>query len=275
MGGMYSNPSTATIFLLKLKQEKPMEDRIGAQLYTLRDFTKTPKDIAESMEKVSRIGYRAVQVSGMGPIDAGELKGILDGEGLKACATHISFNRIQDEIESVIEEHNILACPFIAIGGLPVEYRGSAEGFRKFAKEASAAARKLKEAGFVFGYHNHSFELEKFDGKTAMQIMFEESDPDVFTFEIDTYWIQHGGGDPAAYIRQMKGRIPLLHLKDMAVHEGKPVMAEVGEGNLNWERIISEAENSGVEWYLVEQDTCLRDPFESLEISYNNLKKML
>ncbi len=252
-----------------------MQDRIAAQLYTLRDFTKTPKDIAESMKKVSRIGYKAVQVSGMGPIEAEELKKILDGEGLKVCATHISFNRIQDEIESVIEEHNILECPFIAIGGLPVEYRGSAEGFRKFAKEASAAARKLKEAGFVFGYHNHSFELEKFDGKTAMQIMFEESDPAVFTFEIDTYWIQHGGGDPAAYIRQMKGRIPLLHLKDMAVHEGKPVMAEVGEGNLNWERIISEAKNSGVEWYLVEQDTCLRDPFESLGISYRNLKKML
>ncbi len=252
-----------------------MHDRIAAQLYTLRDFTKTPKDIAESMKKVSGIGYKAVQVSGMGPIEAKELKKILDDEGLKACATHINYYRIRDEFNAVVQEHGILECPYVAIGGLPAEYRGSAEGFRKFAKEASGNARKLKEAGFGFGYHNHSFELEKFEGKTAIQIMFEESDPEVFTFEIDTYWIQHGGGDPAEYVKKMKGRIPLLHLKDMGVHQGKPVMAEVGEGNLNWERILAEAKNSGVEWYLVEQDTCLRDPFESLEISYNNLKKML
>ncbi len=252
-----------------------MQDKIGAQLYTVRDFTKTPEDIAESMKKISRIGFKAVQVSGMGPIEAVELKKIMDGEGLKTCATHIPFERIKNEIESVIEDHSILECPFVAIGGLPSEYRGSAEGFRRFAREASEAARKLKDAGFVFGYHNHSFELEKFEGKTAMQIMFDESDPEVFTFEIDTYWIQHGGGDPAEYVKQMSGRIPLLHLKDMAVHEGKPVMAEVGEGNLNWARIIEEAKAAGVEWYLIEQDVCLRDPFESLEISFNNLKNML
>ncbi len=252
-----------------------MADRIAAQLYTLRDFTKTPEGVADSLKKVSRIGYKSVQVSGMGPIDTGELKKILDGEGLKVCATHTDYYKIRDDMQAVIDEHRTLECPYIAIGGLPGEYRGSAEGFRKFAGEASEVALKLKEEGFGFGYHNHSFELEKFEGKTALQIMFEESDPGVFTFEIDTYWIQHGGGDPAAYVRQMKGRIPLLHLKDMGIHEGKPVMAEVGEGNLNWEAILSEAQKSGVEWYLVEQDHCLRDPFESLEISYNNLKKML
>ena len=252
-----------------------MEEKIGAQLYTLRDFTKTPAGIAESMKKVSRIGYRYVQISGMGPIDTKELKKILDGEGLKACATHTGYPRIRDEFDAVVEEHSILQCPNIAIGGIPEEYRGSAESFARFAREASENARRLKELGFTFGYHNHSFELEKFGGKTAMQIMFEESDPEVFTFEIDTYWIQHGGGDPAEYVKQMKGRILLLHLKDMAVHEGQPVMAEVGEGNLNWKRILEEAKNSGVKWYLIEQDRCLRDPFESLKISFENLKGML
>ncbi len=251
-----------------------MQNKIGAQLYTLRDFLQTPGDIAESIRKVSAIGYKAAQISGLGEIETAELKKILDGEGVKACATHISFGKMQDDLEGVIEDHNILECPYVAIGGLPVEYRGSAEGYRRFAREASDIALKLKDAGFVFGYHNHSFELEKFDGKTAMQIMFEESNPDVFTFEIDTYWIQHGGGSPVAYIRQMAGRVPLLHLKDMGVHEAEPVMAEVGEGNLDWDGILDAARDAGVQWYLVEQDHCLRDPFESLEISYKNLSNM-
>jgi sugar phosphate isomerase/epimerase len=181
---------------------------------------------------------------------------------------------MRDETQSVIDEHNALECRYAAIGGLPVEYRKDGEGYRRFAKEASEVARKLKEAGIVFGYHNHSFELAKFEGKIALEVLFEESDPQVFTAEIDTYWIQHGGGDPAEWIRRMKGRIPVVHFKDMGISDGRQVMAEVGEGNLNWDAILEACKSSGVLWYIVEQDTCQRDPFESLAISFDNLKKM-
>jgi len=88
----------------------------------------------------------------------------------------------------------------------------------------------------------------------------------------------HGGGDPAAWIRRVKDRMPVVHLKDMAVvTEGwnvQQVMAEIGEGNLNWPEILSACREANVEWYAVEQDVCQRDPFESLQISYQNLKAM-
>jgi sugar phosphate isomerase/epimerase len=51
-------------------------------------------------------------------------------------------------------------------------------------------------------------------------------------------------------------------------------MMEVGEGNLDWPAILDAAREAGTEWYLVEQDTCQRDPFESLAISFRNLKAM-
>ncbi len=246
---------------------------IGAQLYTVREFTKTPADIASTMKKVREIGYEAVQLSALGPIDTKELKKILDNEGLKVAATHTAYDRMRDDPQSVIEEHHILECKHAAIGGLPKECR-NAEGFPKFAKEASETAKKLAEGGLVFSYHNHSFELQKFGDRTGLQILYEDSDPKYFNAEIDTYWIQHGGGDPAAWVRKLKGRIPLLHLKDMAVGPEGPMMAEVGEGNLNWSAILEAAKESGVEWYLVEQDICQRDPFESLKISLENLKAM-
>jgi len=135
-------------------------------------------------------------------------------------------------------------------------------------------ARKLKTYGLSFSYHNHSWELQKYGDRTVLDILYGESDPDVFNAEIDTYWIQHGGGDPAAWIRAVKGRIPLLHLKDMAVGPDGPMMAEVGEGNLNWAAILAAAQEAGVEWYLVEQDVCQRDPFDSLKISFDNLRAM-
>ena len=250
------------------------QSRIAAQMYTLRDFTKDPADIAAAMKKVRQIGYEAVQLSALGPIDTVELKRILDGEGLEVCATHISFQRMKDEPESVIEEHKLLGCKYAAVGGMPAEYRNE-EGYSRFAREASEVGKRLAEGGLVFGYHNHSFELERFGARTGLEILYSESDPRYVTAEIDTYWIQHGGGDPAAWIERVAGRIPLLHLKDMAIdRDMNQLMAEVGEGNLNWPAILKASEQAGVLWYIVEQDTCRRDPFESLAISLRNLNEM-
>jgi sugar phosphate isomerase/epimerase len=246
---------------------------IAAQLFTLREFTRTPADIRGTMKKVRAIGYEAVQLSALGPIDPKELKEIVDGEGLAVCATHIGFERMRDDTQKVIEEHNLWGCKHVAIGGLPAEYRNE-EGYHRFAKEASEVAKKLAKGGLTFSYHNHSFELQRFGDRTALEILYEESDPDYFNSEIDTYWIQHGGGDPAAWIRKLRGRAHIVHFKDMTVKGNDPIMAEVGEGNLNWPAILDACKYAGVEWYIVEQDVCQRDPFESLAISLRNLKSM-
>lgn len=252
-----------------------MATQLAAQLYTVREFMKTPKDMASSLKKIRDIGWEAVQLSGHGPIKPQELRKMLDDAGLSVCATHTSFERMRDAMDEVMEEHRILGCKNLAIGGLPGTYReDSAAGYARFAKEASEVAKKLAENGFTWSYHNHSFELERFDGRTALAILYEESDPQYFLGEIDTYWIQHGGGDSAQWISDLKGRIKLLHLKDMGIVNRQQVMTEIGEGNLNWPRILSAAAESGVEWYIVEQDVCQRDPFESLAISLRNLKAM-
>lgn len=246
---------------------------IAAQLYTLRDHLRTPEDIERTLHRVKDLGYDAAQLSALGPIDPHDLKRILDDAGISVCATHVPFERLRDDLEAVVEEHRLWNCTYVAIGGLPADYR-NVEGYHRFAKEGSEVARNLKAHGLTFGYHNHSFELERFNGVTGLEILYSESDPAVFTGEIDTYWIQHGGGDPAWWIRRMSGRIPVIHLKDMAVKGNDPIMAEVGEGNLNWEAILPACKDAGVQWYVVEQDWCQGDPFDSLALSLRNLRKM-
>jgi sugar phosphate isomerase/epimerase len=247
--------------------------QIAAQLYTLREFTKRPADIARTLKKVANIGYEAVQVSGIGKIEPNELKEIAAGEGLAICATHISYDSMRDEPQKVIDTHNIYGCKYAGIGGLPASYR-NAEGYIKFAKEASETAKVLAKGGLTFIYHNHSFELERYGKRTGLEILRKESDPKFFNVEIDTYWIQHGGGDPADWIERFLGRVPVLHLKDMTMRGSEQLMAEVGEGNLNWPRILAAAKAAGTVWYVVEQDVCQRDPFESLAISLRNLQEM-
>ena len=247
------------------------QTQIAAQMYTLREFARTPEDLEKTFRKVKSMGYDVVQISGIYPIEYPDLKKMLDDTGLKVCATHIPYEQMRDEPRKVIEDHYLIECKYPAIGGLPGNYR-NAEGYTKFAKEATEVGRKLADGGVFFGYHNHSFELESFGGRTGLQILYEDSDPRYFKAEIDTYWVQHGGGDPAAWIVKLSGRIPLVHLKDMTVRGGTPIMAEVGEGNLNWPRILEACKKAGVEWYIVEQDTCERDPFDSLKISLENMK---
>ena len=247
--------------------------QIAAQLYTVRDFTQTPADIAETLKKVKQLGYDAVQCSALGPIETAELKQLFDGEGLTICATHTDYERMRTDPQSVIDEHQLLGCKYVAISSIPGSDR-SAEGFAHFAREASEVAQRLTEGGLVVSYHNHSFELERFDGRTGLEILFDESDPNHLKSELDTYWIQHGGGDPAAWIRKLKGRVPTIHVKDMEMQGRTQLFAEVGEGNLNWSAILEASKEAGVEWYIVEQDTCQRDPFESLGISLRNLKGM-
>ena len=101
-----------------------------------------------------------------------------------------------------------------------------------------------------------------------MDILLEKSDPKYFDFELDTYWIQAGGADPVEWIRKVEGRMEVIHLKDMAILDNEQVFAEIGEGNLDWPRIFQACRDIGVKWYAVEQDSCLRDPFESLAISF-------
>jgi sugar phosphate isomerase/epimerase len=247
---------------------------LAAQLYTVREFTKTPADIAETMKKVKAMGYDAVQTSALGPIEPQELRKIVDGEGLTICATHVSWNELRDGTESQVAYHQAIGCENVAIGGLPEEYRKSAEGFARFAREGSEVGKRLSEADLTFSYHNHSHEFEKFDGRTAMDIIYGESDPQYLKAELDTYWVQHGGGDPAAWVDKLADRIVLLHLKDMAMHGREQMFAEIGEGNLNWPAILEAGRKAGARWYIVEQDRCERDPFESLEISLKNLKEM-
>lgn len=248
---------------------------LAAQLYTVREFTKTAEGLATTLRKVREIGYTAVQISAIGPIPPAEVRDMVQGEGLAVCNTHIPYDRLRNDLPAVIEEHRLWECRHVAIGSLPPAFRGDgATGYRRFAREADEIGRALREAGLTFSYHNHAFEFARADGGTLLDIIYNETDPARVQAEIDTYWVQFGGGDPAAWIRRMGGRMPVIHLKDMTVQENKQVMAEVGEGNLNWPAILDACRAAGVEWYAVEQDICQRDPFESLALSYRNLEAL-
>jgi len=248
---------------------------VGAQLYTIREYTRTLEDLKESLPKIAAAGYTAVQISAFGPIDPKDVAALMEDNGLTVAATHVAWERFLNDLDAVIEEHKLWKCEHPAIGGLPRDYH-TPDGIKRFKDELAPVAEKLAAEGMDFSYHNHNHELVRYNGKTWLEMLYEEIPASMLKAEIDTYWIQAGGADPALWVEKMSGRQPLLHLKDMIVTpEREQRFAEIGEGNLNWPRILEAAQKGGVQYYLVEQDNCYgRDPFESLAISYRNLKAM-
>lgn len=248
-----------------------MNKRIGAQYYTIRDYARTMEDFEESCRKVREIGYQTVQISGT-PLKAAEMKPVLDHYGLKVTVTHRSFEDFRDNLAEVMEYNRTLGCDLCGLGCMPVWARENSESLTRFIREAGETASKLHKEGLYFGYHNHAFEFAKLDGRFLMDRLTEETDPEEFRFITDTYWIQAGGLDPAAFIRKLGSRTMAVHFKDLKANlDNTTEMAEVGEGSLNWDGIIAACEEAGVKWALVEQDTCRRNPFESLKISYDYL----
>jgi len=250
-------------------------NQLAAQLYSIRDFLKTPADIAASLKKIRAIGYQAIQVSGMGPIAEEELVKLCRDNGLTICATHEPSNKILNEPQAISARLKKLGCPITAYPYPSDINFGTLESIKDLCRRLNAAGKVLHDAGQILCYHNHQVEFQRLDGKPVMEIIYAETDPRYLQGEPDTYWIQYGGADPVEWCKQLKGRLPIVHLKDYMVKPDKSITySEIGYGNLNWKKIIAACEATNCLWYAVEQDECPGDPFESLKKSFDYLKKM-
>ncbi len=248
--------------------------KIAVTLYNLRDYCKNKEDLDNSLAKVKQMGYEAVQVSGIGPIAAEDVREILDKHGLYCMATHENTLDLTSNIPGIIKKLNTLGCTFTALG-FPGDV-WTLDGINKLIPVLENAGKELAKAGILFGYHNHFQEFEKLTDKIILQEIMDRTNPKTMTSELDVYWAQFGGGNPARWIEKLKNRIHVIHLKDFVIINGKQQMCEILKGNMDYPSIIKACQRSNVRWYVVEQDQTVpsRDIFDSIKISYDNLRKL-
>lgn len=249
--------------------------KIAAQLYSFQDFIKTPAGLLHTLRRLRGMGYEAVQLSGAlaGGMPAVQLLAILQEAGMQAPTCHYDAKAIVDDPQAVIARLHAIACAHIAYPYPAWMPTGEAEAVA-FARELERAAQLYQAAGIELAYHNHAAELARFGSRTMLDILYDEAK--TLQGELDTYWIHCGGGSPAQWLKRLAGRQRVLHLKDYGMcwqrTEWKPGMMSIGAGNLNWDEICAAAEIAGVEWYVVEHDGDVTDPFASFAESMQYLK---
>ena len=245
-----------------------MINRLGAQLYTIRSILTDEASIASSFAKLKALGYDEIQTAGYCGLDVPEFAKLASDAGLKVCGTLCNFDELIADPDKAMKEHELLGTKYIGVSIMPGHYQDTPEHIMDFIEKACRFSEIIGKEGYKFTYHNHSFEFRKINGRRIFDIMADEFDPNYISFVLDTYWVQHGGGDIVQWMDKLNGRIDILHLKDMAMAD-KQFFTEIGNGNINFDPIITKAAEIGVRHYVVEQDTCPCDPFDSLKFSHD------
>jgi len=276
--------------------------KIGVQMMMLKDKVEE-LGAYETLKKLRDLGFGSVEVSQipMSEENVAELKSASEdfdieiaalSAGLEPMLPGAPGETLKNDFDKIVNDCKTLNCNFIRIGMLPLDKMGDKDKIMKFIEDAEEMAVLLAEHDIELYYHTHHIEFQKYDGEYLLDLI--KNNTSKLGFELDVHWIQRAGVNPVEFIREYKGRVALLHLKDYRIGEldineddlkdmGKFFnkftnlieFAEVGEGNLDIKAIIEAGLESGAKHFLIEQDdTYGRDPFDCLETSAINLREL-
>ena len=262
---------------------------IGLQLYTVRDAM--AKDPAGTLAKVAAIGYNSVECAtytgdekfyGLEPK---AFAALVKQNGLIIPSGHfrlgedapngaVSQGTILHDWNKAVDDAAEVGLKYMVCAWLAPSERGTLDHYKQVADDLNKAGETCKKAGIQLCYHNHDFEFIQENGKYPYQTLLDTTDKNLVKMEMDLYWMTKANQDPIAIFNQHPGRFPLLHLKDMD-NTPKRMFTEVGNGIIDFKKILAHADTAGVKYFFVEQDICPGDPMDSATKSYNYIKSNL
>ncbi len=263
-------------------------DRVGLQLYTVRDLMK--KDFDGTIAKVAQIGYKEVEFAGYYDRSPQAVRAILEKDGLTSPSTHVGYDIVEKKWSEALDAAHTIGHTFVVCPWIDAKQRKTPDGWKRAAELFNHAGEAAQKAGIQFAYHNHAFEFEPSEalgGKLPYDFLLAETDPNLVKMEMDLCWITVGGQDPVKYFDRYPGRFPLVHVKDWTTKgpggndyggatgaSKKPGhMTDVGQGEIDFKRIFAQSGKAGIQHYFVENDEP-KSAFEDIKISYDYLAKL-
>ena len=238
---------------------------ISIQLYTVREAGS--KDFPGTLRAIADIGYKGVEFAGLHGHDPKEIAKLVSDLGMKCSSSHTGLPT-PESVGQIVETETALGNTRVICGFGPEAFK-TVDEVKQAAAKFNKAGELLKPHGMTFGFHNHWWEFDKLEGKCVYDILMAEA-PDFFS-ELDVYWCAFGKADPVQIVGKYKSRLPVLHIKDGMLEEGKHVHTAVGSGLLDMPAIIGAADPNVLEWLIVELDACETDMMEAVRKSYEYL----
>jgi sugar phosphate isomerase/epimerase len=241
-------------------------DRVGLQLYSVRDLMKA--DMPGTLARVAQVGYKEVEFAGYYGRTPAEVRKLLDRNHLTSPSTHLPFESF-DNWQKVLEDSKRIGHQWVTLPWIPEEKRKTVEDWRGIASLFNRMGAQARSAGLRFAYHNHNFEFAPIAGTRPLDILLNDTNPDLVDFEMDIYWVVFGGGDPLDYFNRFPGRFQLVHVKDASAPPDRK-MVDVGAGTIDFPAIFAHRKQAGIKHYFVERDDQV-DPIATIRNSYKYL----
>jgi sugar phosphate isomerase/epimerase len=250
---------------------------IGLQLYTLRDVIMN--DVKGTLDAVASWGYTEVETYGYADgklfgLPVAEFAAHLNGLGVKVVSGHYRIEDLSTNWDKACADAQSMGQTYVVVPWLDPEYYSSLDKLRRTCESINNAAQVAKKYKLKMGYHNHSFEFEKVEGKVMFDVMLGELDPKLVAIEMDLYWVIRANQDPLKYFEKYPGRFELWHVKDMDKNN-RENNADVGTGSIDFTKLFKAARKSGMKKFFVEQETYPSSPMRSAENSIKYLRTIL
>jgi sugar phosphate isomerase/epimerase len=246
-------------------------ERIGLELYTMR--AEMAKDVAGTIARVARIGYKEVEFFTYNNWEPEKLRALIDAHGLTSPSVHTAIEILERDFDARAAAAKVMGHKVLIVPSLNTRTLTTAESWKEIAKRFNALGRKAHDAGLRFAFHNHAVEAAMLNGFRPYDILLGETDPALVDFQMDLYWMIKAGGDPIAYFNSNPGRFISVHVKD-ATAAPELAMRDVGAGAVDWRKIFAMRAKAGIKYFIVEHDEPRPDAFDSITASYNYLSRL-
>ena len=250
---------------------------LALQTFTIRRDLKSAAAIEQSFARLASLGLRAVELAYIRwqPDIVAAVAAASARHGIRVGSSQITFALLSKQRQQMLEYHEQLGCDTAAVSVLPFgAIVGGRERLLRFAGELDALGAWYRERGIRLCFHHHDFEFRRYGDRTGFDLLMEHTDPGNVALELDSYWAQRGGCDPAALVRRMAGRVRILHLRDYCLRRSlfglRSSDAALGEGNLDIRNIVEACRETGVGYMAIEQATA--SPWDGLETSLAHLR---
>ena len=90
----------------------------GLNLYSIRNYLDTEEHFLEAAKALKEMGYSYIQYSG-GAFDADRIARVSAQAGLPVVLTHVPMDRIINDTQALMAEHEKFGCRNIGLGAMP------------------------------------------------------------------------------------------------------------------------------------------------------------
>ena len=291
--------SAATVAAIAFHDAIPLEAYplglpLGLQLYSLRELL--PTDFDGTLKAIDAAGYTEVEAAGFYAMSAQDFKQSMDKAALRCVSAHYPLTMLQPNLENVLNYAKDAGLQYVVCSSpslkdpSKVKISPKDPGYHEAwvqaftvddwkwnAEQFNQIAGRVKGFGMKFGYHNHTAEFHKIGKTLGYDVLIQQTDPELVTFEMDCGWVAVAGYNPAEYLTKYPTRISMLHVKDFDLKNRKDPLqsTELGHGTIDYRPIFEAAKKGGhITHYFVEQEEFDMPPLEAIKVDAEYMQNL-